>query len=493
MNRSPDPHAALRFTLLAAMGLASACRGPADKDDLTADIPTTTGPVDTSDTDTDTPVPTDLCESPTTITDPNTGADSGFVLCADGTINRATPVATVPAYSVSACRGDEEYLYCTTDADCTDGLYGFCGHTDLVPSDEASCGCSYSCTTDAECGDGFACVPQQVGPRVYATQCVPADCISDDDCASDECGLSAYNDGCSTTVRLQCRDDTVDECRADADCTDQCAVSDDTTRFECRMTNCDIGRPPVDPVTGAFALSTPEARTDWRAPLPPIDGPHDATQRAALAAHWTTIARLEHASVASFARFTLDLMALGAPPHLLTAAHAAAADEVDHAARAFAIASALGAPVGPGPLTVPHRPTTLEDTLLALIREACVGETCGVVEARAAAEQCTDPTIRATLLRVAEDESRHAALAWRTLRWLLSQASPALANKASQVFEDTIQRASTNLDVGPTGLSQWGVLGPADRRVARLQAIEQVVRPCMEAALQALRDATAHT
>ena len=39
--------------------------------------------------------------------------------------------------------------------------------------------------------------------------------------------------------------------------------------------------------------------------------------RARLAREWAHIGALEHASVASFARFTLQLMALGAPADLL--------------------------------------------------------------------------------------------------------------------------------------------------------------------------------
>ena len=44
-----------------------------------------------------------------------------------------------------------------------------------------------------------------------------------------------------------------------------------------------------------------------------------------------------------------QLLALAAPASLLTAAHAALADEIEHARVAFAVASALhGRPVGPG-------------------------------------------------------------------------------------------------------------------------------------------------
>ncbi len=481
----PDVYAPLRWSLLAAMGLTAACTGTKSDTDITGTVPTDTsggsGSGSGGEGTTDTPIATDLCVDPVAVTDPNTGADSGFVRCADGTLNRSTAVATVPAYAGSACIGDEEYLSCTTDADCTAAPYGFCAHEDLVPSDEASCGCVYSCTTDDDCGDGSACVPKNIGPRVYATVCVPADCRTDADCDSGECGLSSYNDGCGTTTRLQCRDDRVDECRADTDCADQCASSDDHARFECRTTNCDIGRPPVHPESGDFVMAAAVPRTDWADETVHINLPTDRHARAELAVHWTAIARLEHASVGSFARFTLDLMALGAPPDLLAAAHVAAADEVRHARAAFAIASAAGPAVGPGPLVVPSRPTTRETVVLDLIREACVGETCGVIEARVAATHCTHPTLRRILEGIAEDESRHAALAWKTLRWLLADADESLLAKARTVFEETIARALTDLDEGPTGLSAWGVLEPKVRAQVRREAIAAVVRPCLAA------------
>jgi hypothetical protein len=46
---------------------------------------------------------------------------------------------------------------------------------------------------------------------------------------------------------------------------------------------------------------------------------------AVLAKHWTEVALMAHASIAAFARFSLDALSLGAPPELLDAAHAACA------------------------------------------------------------------------------------------------------------------------------------------------------------------------
>ena len=54
----------------------------------------------------------------------------------------------------------------------------------------------------------------------------------------------------------------------------------------------------------------------------------DSTTRAHIAQEWTAMGLAEHASVASFARFTLQLMAVGAPAELLHAAQLGAADEV---------------------------------------------------------------------------------------------------------------------------------------------------------------------
>ena len=145
----------------------------------------------------------------------------------------------------------------------------------------------------------------------------------------------------------------------------------------------------------------------------------NASQRAAAAAHWTTVARMEHASVASFARFTLDLMTFGAPPELLALAQQAAADEVRHAQLAFAVASGLAddgedeSRLGPGPMRLDDVPlhTDLETFAIALVREGCVGETCGAAEAAEGARGVTDPALRAAMETIAADEQRHAVLA----------------------------------------------------------------------------------
>src|SRR6185437_10769514 len=93
---------------------------------------------------------------------------------------------------------------------------------------------------------------------------------------------------------------------------------------------CGSGRPFLDE---GRARSADARRGDgWRSEG---DAPHVADLapdvRARFAAAWTADALAEHASIASFGRFALELMAVGAPADLVAAAHRAALDEVEHA------------------------------------------------------------------------------------------------------------------------------------------------------------------
>lgn len=74
-------------------------------------------------------------------------------------------------------------------------------------------------------------------------------------------------------------------------------------------------------------------------------------QRDALAKLWLISARMEHASVAAFSQLSLHLAALGAPSELVERIHVAALDEIRHARRCYAIASAFaGKALTAGPI-----------------------------------------------------------------------------------------------------------------------------------------------
>src|SRR5688572_5510526 len=58
---------------------------------------------------------------------------------------------------------------------------------------------------------------------------------------------------------------------------------------------------------------------------------------------------------------------------------------------------------------------------------------CCAPEAVEAYECVSDPAVRAVLARVAANETRHAELAWRTLRWLLDAVS---RNERSSILRE---------------------------------------------------------
>ncbi len=189
------------------------------------------------------------------------------------------------------------------------------------------------------------------------------------------------------------------------------------------------GRPALE--GGTEVVAPVQASAGWRrGATPRVDHLGDDA-RAALAAEWLATARAEHASVASFARATLELMAVGAPPELLAACSRAAIDEVRHAELAFALASAYaGCALDPGPLPAL---TPRGGGLAALARdsflEGCVGETGAVLEAEralAALGPDGDPAVRDALERIVRDETRHAELAWQTVTWAVASGGPAV-------------------------------------------------------------------
>ncbi len=252
---------------------------------------------------------------------------------------------------------------------------------------------------------------------------------------------------------------------------------------------CGKGRPLM--VDDCARVAEPRARQDWACAdrIPKVDGLTDA-QRRALAEVWTDAALAEHASVASFARFVLDLTAMGAPPALLADATAAMQDEIRHAQVAFGLAQAYaGHPVGPGPLAMDGVTAggPAEAIVRAAVREGCVEETLAAAEAQLAAQRATEPAVRAALMAIAEDEARHAELAWRFVDWAVRQDRSLAA-----AVEDEVSRAlaapvepEQGADVGlPEELASAHGVVPRDvRQRLRARCLEGTVRVCAAAML----------
>lgn len=480
----------LRLSLLAAIGAAStvACGSSVEADDG-GNGGAGTGGGGTGNTGTGAGVSVTHCDDASAILQPD-GSESGFHECPDGTKYRVAAVACDTTQTGTACVGDEDTTSCLTDADCTGGPNGRCFHGDNNDFGEptTNCHCSYACGSDADCDEGQVCICAGVSGKSH---CASAACETDDDCPSGECALSEYDDGCGTTTSLHCRT-PLDECRTAEDCPDdsfgvQCAVEYGAENFACVTQNCAIGRPLL--VDGSARATLATERTDWRdvRVTPTIEGLAPEIVLA-LASRWQDVAAMEHASVASFARFTLQLMALGAPADLLAETQQAASDEIEHARVAYAIASTYaGRPLGPDALDLQNVgiETDRLSVLRGLIEEACVGEAIGVAEALAFADGAKDPVIAEVLSRVAEEEQRHAALAWRALAWMLNGADDQTLALARDTFQNAMATMRRDPIVAGPVSREHGLWSGAQIGEVRRKALDEVVAPCAQALLDA--------
>jgi hypothetical protein len=248
------------------------------------------------------------------------------------------------------------------------------------------------------------------------------------------------------------------------------------------------GRPLT--VHGAPRTAPTAVSGDWSGVLDLDLTPLTSAQRNQLAQAWQQAALYEHASVASFARFTLELMALEAPPELLAAATRAQGDEIAHARACFAMASSFaGSPLGPGSLDLSgamDQETTPQGMLVQTILEGCVNETLAAAEAAWLSEQTEIETIRQVQKQIAEDESRHAALGWKTVRWLL-QRHPELVGAAQEAFEQALEATTANRPQASddTWMAPYGSMPTSMKAALRADVWEQVITPCAQALLSA--------
>jgi hypothetical protein len=211
------------------------------------------------------------------------------------------------------------------------------------------------------------------------------------------------------------------------------------------------------------------------------------SSRAALAARWRENGRTEHASVAAFARLTLDLMALGAPPELVSAAQRDALDEIRHTELCFSLARALdGSMSGPGPFPEPQRARRLpRGRTLALARLAVDSLVEGALHEGVSARilsklsaRSEEPSIGAVLRELAADEGRHAAHGWQVVVWCLRESDSSVAHALRGALRVVPSRIGSPLhaEAADGSWERWGIPGHALEEGEYASARAQVAR-----------------
>ena len=325
-----------------------------------------------------------------------------------------------------------------------------------------------ACPADA--GDAGTVDPRYV--RVRA--CLPAPPIGQScaDSYNEACIYNTYNCGLQSRAQFLL-------CGPLPGPDDQC----------CYITagGCPVGRPFL--VAGAARIAPVSDEPSWSSSLRPDTNTLDAATRGALADVWTKDGLAEHASVASFSRFVLQCLAVGAPADIVEGAQRACADEVEHARIAFGLASAYaGRPIGPGRLDIAgalDENLDAVDIACCVAGEGCIAELVSASIIAAAGDAARDPVVKTVLARVAEQELGHGLLAWRYLAWAFATGDDRLRARVAQVFDRMHEHvgfgAQTSLPADADQMRAHGYVNAEQRRRIATAVIENVIRPAARA------------
>jgi rubrerythrin len=181
----------------------------------------------------------------------------------------------------------------------------------------------------------------------------------------------------------------------------------------------------------------------------------------------------EAGSVVSFRRLARELRSHGLPRSWTARAARSARDEVHHARLMDRLAAARGAR-RPRQAFRPYEPRRLLELALENAREGCVSETYAALVASHQAQAAATRALREAFAQVAEDEARHAELAWDLHLELSKRLAPrerACVAEAMDTALAALAQARPALE-GPDTRRELGLPDPeTDLRLRRALAV----------------------
>lgn len=232
-------------------------------------------------------------------------------------------------------------------------------------------------------------------------------------------------------------------------------------------------------ITIEEVVAVPENASTFEPIIPEAD-------RNKAAQYWAKVAMMEHASVASFSRFSLELMSIGAPVDLLSGAHQAALDEVRHTQVSLDIANQFGSTnFTPGSFPISREAADfafgdVEKIAEAAALEGCIEETLAAAVVFEQARVMQIPSLKAQIRSVGLDEANHAAFAWRAVQWMTS-TFPQTQQVVAKVFADRAAKYKDTPDntapPNPSALQHLGLLDSARVSAVQASAWRRVVVP----------------
>lgn len=221
---------------------------------------------------------------------------------------------------------------------------------------------------------------------------------------------------------------------------------------------------------GTTIVAEAVANTHWTAEA--ADLPDAAREE------WLNDALLEHASVAAFARFSLELLAIGAPARFVEESHHAALDEIEHARLCFALASSSSL-LGAGPLALEgvRVRSNVADVVRAAAEECCCGETFAALVAERALATATHAGARHALARISSDEAKHAELGWRFIAWAIGRFGDVARDAALAGIDAGLERLAATSGGSTNDLAAYGRLSGIVVRALAREASDTLIRP----------------